>query len=222
MGRESPSIGQGSSSLRNPSALPRRGGIVAPSSCNILYLSLYGPAEAEGDAVGEGDGEAVGDAVGVLVVVGPVEGAGVVVAGAVFSGRAGGSYGPLSAADNAAAITTEASKHAGASTITSGRRTNGRTHPSKTYHNNAANTTTTAADSHHGYPRINALLCPPIRYPHRTRPRGAILERAATGSVPYATPPRLSWAIFAPLGRDLYKVLDADFRELDPSRPLGE
>jgi hypothetical protein len=136
-------------------------------------ISLDGPGEAEADGVGEGDGEAVGDAVGVPVVVGPVEGAGVVVAGAVFSGRAGGSYGPLSAADNAAAITTEASKHAGASTITSGTRTNGRTHPSKTYHNNAANTTTTAADSHHGYPRINALLCPPIRHPHRTRPRGS-------------------------------------------------
>ena len=88
--------------MPRPGAQPRRGGIVAPSSCNILYLSLYGPAEAEGDAVGEGDGEAVGDAVGVLLVVGPIEGAGVVVAGAVFSGRAGGSYGPLSAADNAA------------------------------------------------------------------------------------------------------------------------
>jgi hypothetical protein len=122
-------------------------------------IYLYGPGEAEADAVGEGDGEAAGAAVGVPVVVGPVEGAGVVVAGAAFSGRcSGGSYGPLSAADNAAAITTAASKHAGASTITSGTRANGRTHPSKTYHNNAANTTTTATDSHHGNPRINRTL----------------------------------------------------------------
>ena len=100
--------------------------------------------------MGEGDGAAVGGP----VVAGPVEGTGVVV-GAVRSGRGGGSYGPLSATDNAAPPTTATSKQAGASTTTKGRRTNGRTHPSKTYHNNAANTTITATDSHHGYPRIN-------------------------------------------------------------------
>src|SRR5215218_606204 len=120
----------------------------------ISSISLYGPGEAEGDAVGEGYGEAVGDAVGVPVVAGPEEGTGVVV-DVVRSGRAGGSYGPLSAADNAATTTTVTSKHAGASTSTRGTRTNGRTQPSKTYHNNAANTTTTGTDSHHGYPRMN-------------------------------------------------------------------
>jgi hypothetical protein len=57
----------------------------------ISSVSLYGPGEAEGDAVGEGDGEAVGDADGVPVVAGPEEGTGVVV-GVVRSGRAGGSY----------------------------------------------------------------------------------------------------------------------------------
>ena len=61
--------------------------------------------------MGEGDGEAGGDVdVGSPVVMGPVEGTGVVVVvGAVRSGRGGGSYGPLSAADNAAATTTAAS-----------------------------------------------------------------------------------------------------------------
>jgi hypothetical protein len=112
-----------------------------------------GDADGEGDAVGEGDGEAVGDA-GWPVVVGPVEGMGV-VAGLVRSVRVGGSYGPLSAAENAVPTTTATSKHAGASTTTRGTRTNGRTHPSKTYHNSAANTTTTATDSHHGNPRMN-------------------------------------------------------------------
>ena len=102
--------------------------------------------------MGEGDGEALGDDAGSPVVVaGPVEGTGVVVVrAAVRSGRGGGSYGPLSAADNAAATTTATSKHAGASTTTRGRRTDGRTHPSKTYHNNAANTTITGTDSHQG------------------------------------------------------------------------
>jgi hypothetical protein len=124
--------------------------------------------------VGAGDGEAVGDAdVGVPVVAGPVEGTGVVV-GTVRSGRGSGSYGPLSAADNAATTTTAASKHAGASTSTRGTRTNGRTQPSKTYHNNAANTTTTTTDSHHGYPRMSG----PSRSPNRPiagAPRSAVL-----------------------------------------------
>jgi hypothetical protein len=84
-------------------------------------------------------------------VVGAVEGTGVVVVGAVGSGRAGGSYGPLSASANAVPTTTVTSKHAGVSTTTSSTRTNGRTHPSKTYHhNNAAITTISATDSHHG------------------------------------------------------------------------
>ena len=113
-----------------------------------------GDGEAAGDAVGEGDGEAVGDGdLGSPVVAGPVEGTGV-VAGAVRSGG-GGSYGPLSTADNTAAPTTATSKHTGASTSTRGTRTNGRTHPSKTYHNNVANTTSTATDTHHGNPRMN-------------------------------------------------------------------
>jgi hypothetical protein len=140
-------------------------------------ISLYEPGEAvgdgdaAGDAVGKGDGEAVGDGdVGSPVVAGPGEGTRV-VAGAVRSGG-GGSYGPLSTADNAAATTTATSKHTGASTSTRGTRTNGRTHPSKTYHNNAANTTITATDSHHGNPRINRPLpsytLPPSYPPART------------------------------------------------------
>ena len=102
--------------------------------------------------MGEGDGEALGDDAGSPVVVaGPVEGTGVVVVrAAVRSGRGGGSYGPLSAVDNAAATTTATSKHAGASTTTKGMRANGPTLPSKTYHNNAANTTITGSHSHHG------------------------------------------------------------------------
>ena len=105
-------------------------------------------AEADGAALGDDAGDSV-------VVAGPVEGTGVVVVvgvvgAAVRSGRGGGSYGPLSAADNAAATTTATSKHAGASTTTRGRRTNGPTHPSKTYHNNPANTTIAGSHSHHG------------------------------------------------------------------------
>jgi hypothetical protein len=74
-----------------------------------------------------------------------------VVVGAVRSGRAGGSYGPLSATANAVPTTAATSKHAGVSTTTSSMRTNGRTHPSKTYHhNNAAITIISATDSHHG------------------------------------------------------------------------
>ena len=106
--------------------------------------------------MGEADGAALGDAAGGPVVgAGPVGGTGVVVVAgvvgpAVRSGRGGGSYGPLSAADNAAATTIATSKHAGASTTTRGRRANGRTHPSKTYHNNPANTTIAGSHSHHG------------------------------------------------------------------------
>jgi hypothetical protein len=107
--------------------------------------------EAEG--VGEGDGEAVEDVV-FLVVAGSVEGTDLVtVVGSVRSVvRVGGSYGPLSAADNTAATTTATSTTTGTNAITSGTRTTGRTHPSKKYHNNTANTTSTATDSHHEYP----------------------------------------------------------------------
>jgi hypothetical protein len=85
-------------------------------------------------------------------MVGAVEGTGVVVVGVVRSGLcSGGSYGPLSATVNAVPTTTVTSKHAGVSTTTSSTRTNGRTHPSKTYHhNNAAITIISATDSHHG------------------------------------------------------------------------
>ena len=154
-----------------PNPYPTRRGAKAacsrPSDRATSSISLYGPGEGEGDdeaagdAVGAGDGEEVGDAVGVLVVAGRVEGAGVVVGavvgtgvivvGAVRSGRAGGSYGPLSATANAVPTTTVTSRHAGVSTTTSSTRTNGRTHPSKTYHhNNAAITIISATDSHHG------------------------------------------------------------------------
>jgi hypothetical protein len=123
-----------------------------PTSFNLLYGAGEADGEAEEDAVGGGDREAVGDGAGGPVVAGPVEGTGVGVVGsaAVRSGRGGGSYGPLSAVDNATATTTATSKHAGASTTTRGRRTNGLTRPSKRYHNNAANTTITGSHSHHG------------------------------------------------------------------------
>ena len=103
--------------------------------------------------MGEGDGDAVGDAVR-PVVVGSVEGTGAVV-GPIRSVRVGGWYGPLSAVDNAAATTTAASKHAGASTIASGTRCVGGTRPPRAYHNSAANTTSTATNSHQGNPRMN-------------------------------------------------------------------
>jgi hypothetical protein len=100
---------------------------------------------------------------------------------AVPSGREGGSYGPLSAAENTAATTTAATKQAGASTTTSATRATGRTHPPRTYHNNAANTTIAATDSHHGNPRISKSLTsytPPPSYPPRG-PRGVMLRRIA-------------------------------------------
>jgi hypothetical protein len=131
---------------------------------------LYGLGEAEGDAVGEaeGDGEAVGDAVGEGEAVGdgeavrsvvssnfsrPLEGAGVVVvvgSARLVVVRGGGSYGPLSATDSVIPTTATASVTTGVSATTSGRRTNGRTRPSKTYHNNPATTTITPATSHMG------------------------------------------------------------------------
>jgi hypothetical protein len=116
-------------------------------------LYLYGLGEAVGDAVGEG--EAVGDgeairSVGSLVVSGLLEGMGVVVVGSVRSVIRGGSYGPLSATDSVIATTTIAAVATGVSTTTSGTRTNARTRPSKTYHNNPATTTITPATSHLG------------------------------------------------------------------------
>ena len=114
---------------------------------------LYGLGEAVGDAVGEGeavgDGEAVRSVVS-LVVSGPLGGAGVVVGSVRSVVRGGGSYGPLSATDSVIATTTIAAVATGVSTTTRGTRTNGRTRPSKTYHNNPATTTITPATSHLG------------------------------------------------------------------------
>jgi hypothetical protein len=140
---------------------------------------LYGLGEAVGDAVGKG--EAVGDAVGKGEAVGDgearrsvvssaLEGTGVVVVvGSVRWGVvcSGGSYGPLSATDIVIATTTAISVTSGASATTSGKRTNGRTHPSKTYHNSTAKTTvSTAATSHPGSPNIRASYPPNILRHH--------------------------------------------------------
>jgi hypothetical protein len=140
----------------------------------------------------------VGDAVGGSVVAGPVEELGVRMV-AVPSGRADGSYGPLRTADNAAAPTTAASKHAGASTTTSGTRTNGGTNPSKTYHNNAPNTTTTGTDSHHGNPTINRPL-PSYTLPHRTQSARSDSEVRGPGPIPnpYSTISRHSDGLLVP------------------------
>jgi hypothetical protein len=121
---------------------------------------------------------------------------------AVLSGRAGGSYGPLSAADNVTPITTAARKHAGASTITRGRRNNGRIHSSKKYHNNPANTTITATDSHHGNPSINGLLSSYTLPPSYPTLRIARNDSEARGLGPVV-----------PLGPRLRKFLDAGLRE---------
>jgi hypothetical protein len=113
-----------------------------------------------------GEGEAVGDGEAVRSVVfsvfsGPLEGAGVVVVGFDRSVvRGGGSYGPLSATDNVIPTTAAASVTTGVSATTSGRRTNGRTRPSKTYHNSTATPASTAATSHHGCPNIGATYPP--------------------------------------------------------------
>ncbi len=119
---------------------------------------LYGLGEAVGDAVGEGEGVAVAGgeeavrSVGSLVLSGPLQGAGVLapVGSSVRSVIGGGSYGPLSATDSVIATTTTAAVATGVSTTTSGMRTNGRTRPSKTYHNNPPTTTITPAISHLG------------------------------------------------------------------------
>jgi hypothetical protein len=138
---------------------------------------LYGRGEAEGEGEAEGDGEAVGDAVGEgeavrdgegirwvvsSVVSGPLEGMGVVaVTGSVcLLVVRGGSYGPLSATDNVIPTTAAASVTTGVSATTSGTRTNGRTRPSRTYHNSTATPASTAATSHHGCPNIGATYPP--------------------------------------------------------------
>lgn len=126
--------------------------------------------------MGDADGEALGDAVGELVVAGPVDETGVVVGvGAVRSGRGGATYGPFSAPDIATPTTTATTKHTGASTVTRSRRIGGRTHSSKTYHNDPANTTITATDSHHGNPRMNTpwrtVNCPIAGAPLSSSPR---------------------------------------------------
>jgi hypothetical protein len=122
-----------------------------------------GEAEGDGEAVGDavGEGEAVGDGEAVRSVVfsvfsGPLEGAGVVVVGFDRSVvRGGGSYGPLSATDNVIPTTAAASVTTGVSATTSGRRTNGRTRPSKTYHNSTATPASTVTENHHGCPKTN-------------------------------------------------------------------
>ncbi len=114
-----------------------------------------GKGEAVGDAVGEavGDGEAIRSVVS-SVVSGLLEGAVVVVGSVCSVVRGGGSYGPLSATDSVIATTTAAAVATGVSTTTRGTRTNGRTRPSKKYHNSTATPASTAATSHHGYPII--------------------------------------------------------------------
>ena len=117
------------------------------------------------DGVAEGDGEAVGDA-GLAErgasLTGTV-GSGVVLVGSVPSVRAGGgdSSGSVSAKESAIATTNAASVQAGASTNTSGATTHGRSQPPRTYHKSAANTTTTAAISHQGYPKLSTPTPPP-------------------------------------------------------------
>ena len=128
----------------------------------------------EGDGVSEG--EAVGDGFPVRsrsVVSGSVEGMGVdLVVGLVGSVRSavrtGGSYGPLSDTDNAIPTSSVASATTGVSTNTRGTRTNGRTHPSKKYHNSTATTTSKAAGIHHGYASIG-LTYPPNILLHQDR-----------------------------------------------------
>jgi hypothetical protein len=112
-------------------------------------------------------GEAVGDGEALRSVVSsPLEGAGVVpeVVGSVrWVVCRGGSYGPLSATDIVIATTTAISVTSGASATTSGTRTDGRTHPSKMYHNNPAKTkVSTAADAHNACPDIGATYPPNI------------------------------------------------------------
>ena len=111
----------------------------------------------EGEAVG--DGEAIRSVVS-SVVSGLLEGAVVVVGSVCSVVRGGGSYGPLSATDSVIATTTAAAVATGVSTTTRGTRTNGRTRPSKTYHNNPATTTITPATSHHSCTNPKSVYSP--------------------------------------------------------------
>jgi hypothetical protein len=104
-----------------------------------------------GEAVG--DGEALRSGFSLVFFSAPLEGTGVVVVvGSVRSVvvRGGGSYGPLSATDSVIPTSAAAAVTTGVSTTTSGTRTNGRTRPSKTYHNNPPTTTIAPAISHLG------------------------------------------------------------------------
>ena len=120
-----------------------------------------------------GEGEAVGDGFpGRSVLSGSVEGMGVdLVVGLVGSVRSavrtGGSYGPLSDTDNVIPTSSVASATTGVSTNTRGTRTNGRTHPSKKYHNSTATTTSKAAGIHHGYASIGLTYPPNILHQDR-------------------------------------------------------
>jgi hypothetical protein len=113
-----------------------------------------------------GEGEAVGDGEAVRSVLSsvfswPLEGAGVAVVGSVRSVvRGGGSYGPLSATDSVIPTSAATAATTGDSITTNGTRANGRTHPSKKYHNSTAITTSTPATSHHGCPNIEATYPP--------------------------------------------------------------
>ncbi len=150
-----------------------------PTGVALPAFRLYGLGDAEGDAEAEDDGE--GDDVGEgeavsadgeadrsvvssvvsSVLSGPLEGADVAVVGcSVRSILRGGSYGPLSATESVIATTATTIVTTGVSTTTRGIRANGRTHPSKKYHNSTATTNSTPATSHHGCPNTGATYPP--------------------------------------------------------------
>ena len=157
-----------------------------PTGVALPAFRLYGLGDAEGDAEAEDDGE--GDDVGegeavsadgeadrsvvssVLssVLSGPLEGTDVAVVGSVRSIFRGGSYGPLSATESVIATTATTIVTTGVSTTTRGIRANGRTHPSKKYHNSTATTNSTPATSHHGCPNMVATY-PPNTLLHQDR-----------------------------------------------------
>jgi hypothetical protein len=96
-------------------------------------------------------------------VAGPVRSG--VVERFVTSVRVGGggdSRGSVRAKESAIAATTAASVQTGASTATTGTTNRGRSHPPSAYHKSAANTASTAAISHQGYPRLSTPT-PPLR-----------------------------------------------------------
>jgi hypothetical protein len=115
------------------------------------------------------DGEAIRSVVS-SIVSGSLEGMGVAaVVGSVRSVvRGGGSYVPLSATDSVIPTTNAAIATTGVSTTTRGTRTNGRTRPSKTYHNSTATMPSTAADGHTGSPIIGSPY-PPNTLLHQDR-----------------------------------------------------